>query len=205
MSVRLNKSSRESIVHRVLAVAFDDKFKEVTARVVKQFPKFRATLLGKHAKAYDSLPDSWKRSGMFSTFTLTFDRTHHTVPLPEATSLPEHFSVEAVRRKTGEMSVRLKNRWRSHDLKKQYEDADAALEVLRAPLEELAQLIVEREVMEEEVESVVNSVSTEKRLYEVWPELVEIVPPSENPARGTAMAVDVDKLNAKIPLPQEKK
>lgn len=203
MSVRLNKGRREFIVRRVLAAAFEKKVKAAEAKVNKDFPKFRKTLLGKHAKAYDSLPTVWRRGDQRSAFTLQLPSGNTVLKLKELVYIPIHFGFAAVRRKSGEYAVEMSLHW-NKTAADYYEGHEAALDVLRPSLVELITLLEEQGVMEAEVEAVVNSVSTEKRLYEIWPELAEIVPPSDGEKRGTALTVNIDKLNEKIPLPQKK-
>ncbi|MGO2457029.1 Nmad5 family putative nucleotide modification protein [Vibrio casei] len=52
-----------------------------------------------------------------------------------------------------------------------------------------------------EVGAIVNSVTTIKKLVEVWPECVDLLPPEEKQT-GTAMVANVDNLNAMIGLPK---
>lgn len=207
MSVRLNNSIRDSIVNRVAAAAFDKKMKAAQAKVLKAFPKFRKTLLGKHAKAFDSLPDEWQRKHRFSAMRIDTPVGVHYLNLPETITMPEAgISVSALKRKDGSLSLELLTRFRAETTPEFFPDHDAAFEVLRPSLEELITLHIERHVMQSEVRAVVESVTTFKRLYEVWPELIEIIPPPDDNRRATskAMTVNIDKLNEKIPLPQKK-
>ncbi|MBZ7312623.1 hypothetical protein FMK79_17585 [Klebsiella oxytoca] len=59
-----------------------------------------------------------------------------------------------------------------------------------------------------EIESTVwaalNSVTTLKRLVEVWPESKELIPESSDDARTTLPALKVEDLNRMIGLPTEK-
>lgn len=58
----------------------------------------------------------------------------------------------------------------------------------------------EKTALRSKLVALVHSVSTYKKLYEVWPELAEIVPPDDD--RPTQMlSVDVKELNRLIPLP----
>lgn len=208
MSVRLNKARREFIIRRVLDAAFSAKIKEAKAKVVKVVPEFRKTLMGKHTEAYDSLPENWTRRDQLASLVVGLDGAIYNVELPEAIRFPVRFTFNTIRRKTGELSVEIvAMRFHSRTSLDEgvYEGLPAAFEAIRPSLEELVALYDERRTMEAEVRAVVSSVTTEKRLYEVWPELVEIVPPTESSARGTALAVNIDELNKKIPLPQEKR
>lgn len=52
-----------------------------------------------------------------------------------------------------------------------------------------------------DVGAIVNSVTTIKKLVEVWSECVDLLPPEEKQT-GTAMVANVDNLNAMIGLPK---
>lgn len=205
MSVRLTKTRREQITARVLDVSFTKKINVALGKVTKAFPKFRRTLLGRHAKAFDSLPERWHRDHRVSSVPITVPSGgNYHIRLPEATALPARISISTVRRKSGEYEFELTTGWSNRGVDDYFDDPAAAVEVLRPSLVELITLLDERGVMQQEVDAIVSGVTTEKRLYEVWPELIEIVPPTESKARGTAIAVNIDNLNRKIPLPQNK-
>lgn len=51
-----------------------------------------------------------------------------------------------------------------------------------------------------EVTAIVNSVTTIKKLLEIWPESKELLPPDEQ-VQSTAIVANVDNLNTMIGLP----
>ena len=60
-----------------------------------------------------------------------------------------------------------------------------------------------REVIRAQVESITDSVTTIKKLLEVWPEARELLPPNEQPVISNVPAVLISSLNAAIGLPTE--
>jgi hypothetical protein len=58
-------------------------------------------------------------------------------------------------------------------------------------------------VLTAQVMSVINSVTTIKKLIEVWPEARELLPPNEQPIISNLPAVLISSLNAAIGLPSE--
>ena len=59
--------------------------------------------------------------------------------------------------------------------------------------------------IKENVKAVVYSVSTTKRLVEVWPEAAELIPTDIEVVRAGLPAIDFANLNASIGIPSEKK
>lgn len=57
-----------------------------------------------------------------------------------------------------------------------------------------------RTSVKSEVTAMVNSVTTIKKLLEIWPEAKELLPPDEQ-VKSTAMVASVDNLNTMIGLP----
>jgi len=60
-----------------------------------------------------------------------------------------------------------------------------------------------RKVLRAQVESITDSVTTIKKLLEVWPEVRELLPPNEQPVISNVPAVLISSLNAAIGLPTE--
>ena len=61
------------------------------------------------------------------------------------------------------------------------------------------------EAIEANVKAVVYSVSTTKRLVEVWPEAAELIPSDIEVVRAALPAIDFANLNASIGIPSDKK
>lgn len=59
--------------------------------------------------------------------------------------------------------------------------------------------------IEENVKAVVYSVSSTKRLVEVWPEAAELIPSDIEVVRAALPAIDFNNLNASIGIPSDKK
>lgn len=74
-------------------------------------------------------------------------------------------------------------------------DAEKTLEDLQASKKQI----------KDNVQAVVYSVSTTKRLVEVWPEAAELIPAEVEVVRAGLPAVDFKSLNASIGIPSEKK
>lgn len=62
-----------------------------------------------------------------------------------------------------------------------------------------------RETIETETRAIVYSVTTIKKLLEIWPESRELIPNVNKPATGTGLVVNTTNLNAAIGLPKEEK
>lgn len=60
-----------------------------------------------------------------------------------------------------------------------------------------------KKVLTAQVMSVINSVTTLKKLVEIWPEARELLPPNEQPIISNVPAVLISSLNAAIGLPTE--
>lgn len=69
----------------------------------------------------------------------------------------------------------------------------------------LKELESSRNSIKENVKAVVYSVSTTKRLVEVWPEAAELIPTDIEVVRAGLPAIDFANLNASIGIPSEKK
>ena len=74
-------------------------------------------------------------------------------------------------------------------------DAEKALEDLKSS----------RQQIKDNVQAVVYSVSTIKRLIEVWPESAELIPTDVEVVRAGLPAINFENLNASIGIPTEKK
>lgn len=69
----------------------------------------------------------------------------------------------------------------------------------------LQDLISSRDSIKENVKAVVYSVSSTKRLIEVWPESAELIPTDVEVVRAGLPAINFENLNASIGIPSEKK
>jgi hypothetical protein len=56
-----------------------------------------------------------------------------------------------------------------------------------------------------EIAKVLNAVQTTKKLYEIWPELAEVVPKVEEAAEGKWMLPDMSRLNSVLGIGEKKK
>lgn len=67
--------------------------------------------------------------------------------------------------------------------------------------EEVDELEASRSKIRQEVQAMVYSVNTTKRLVEVWPESAELIPPANQVAKVGLPAINVASLNAAIGIP----
>ncbi|QXF36271.1 hypothetical protein CE143_14990 [Photorhabdus luminescens] len=63
-------------------------------------------------------------------------------------------------------------------------------------------LICKREEVENNVYAILNSVTTTKRLIEVWPEAKDLIPSEEVRIINTSFSVKVEDLNKMIGIPK---
>lgn len=207
-SVRLNKARREFIIRRVVEATAKKKHDEAVEALQEAFPKALNMLLGDHAKSWDSLPLEWLVPCKVTSISFRGNAAPGTVRLAEAVAIPNgdlHLSV--MRRKSGAYDVGFAARW-ADKLPPWLEDAPkktltAAAKLLTPAVTSLAELSALRAEVRAKTHELVHGVSTEKRLYEAWPELAEIVPPTLKATPARALAVTAGRLNELVPLPQE--
>lgn len=196
--MRLTSSMRADIVARVLKFKFEAPLKALDKAGAKLFDEVCDLLLGKHKKTLEALPANW--FPLAQTFSVTVGEVTFSVSgshprrLPDA--LPRTF--DAVKHRT--RSERAWN-WSADETG----DFKAVFELLEPHVRKRIALADEWKTLEAKLEALVHSVTTDTKLYELWPELAEIVPmatPTTN--NGTALTVSVKELNDLIPLPSKK-
>jgi hypothetical protein len=191
---RLTKDMRDEIVRKVLHYKFAEEEKALAAEGGRVFDAVIDAVQGEYKDKIAAVPEEY---------------FHRTIS----------FSVrvnDSKRRNRGENTVSVSgthpravpeghgfNRYSNLDMK---EVGEAAYKLAHDYAEKVLDKKDRRSSLKEKLTALVYSVTTTKRLYEVWPELAAIVPePKENqPAVGTALTVSVAELNKIIPLPPPK-
>lgn len=196
--MRLTNSMRDDIVRRVLKFKFEAPEKALKAEGNKLFGKIYDLLLGEHKAAIEKMPAHW--FPQLQSFVVDLDDATHVIeadyPRRLPGNLPRRF--DAVKHRT-----RTDRAWSwSTD---EAGDYKGVFKLLEPHARKLIELDAEREALRAKLKALVYSVTTVKKLYEVWPELAEIVPmPEDTTNTGTALTVSVADLNKAIPLPSKK-
>lgn len=209
MSVRLTKELRKDIVRRVLDYKFKQRSAALKARQHDVVVRVINEVVGEGTLA---VLKEWPAAWVGQLHGLTIDDTHggykHHLTLDKTLLVPANFHNQITW--TGTKGKRAGRR-----LKHYYERYWKFSSSTSAPSVEITDPVVvayaeEALAIEEEgkelkakLEALVNSVTTTKKLYEVWPELATIVPNTweQRDTHGTALVVSVADLNKTIPLP----
>lgn len=196
--MRLTNSMRGNIVAKVLKFKFEAQQKALDKEGHKLFDEVCDLLLGKHKKTVEALPADW--FPLAQTLCVSIDDVMYTLsgshPRRLPGSLPRTF--DAARHRT-----RSERSWSwQTDHGGEYK---AVFALLEPHVRKLIALSDERKTLEAKLNALVHSVTTDTKLYELWPELTEIVPMVEpTTAKGTALTVSIKELNELIPLPSKK-
>src|SRR5690606_4946118 len=154
-------------------------------------------LLGAHKVAFEAMPSDW----FPATQIFIVQDGRHTCritgeyprPIPE--NLPQVFDVKNHRTRGGRV-------WSWEDRSGEH---DAVFELVASHISAHVALDTEREALQAKLKALVYSVTSDTKLYELWPELAEIVPvPESTTSKGTALTVSIKELNELIPLPSKK-
>lgn len=188
MTTRLNKTNRAEIRRKLIAKRFDPERQLIANESDALFHKIVDAWLGEHKAAVEALPEGF----MLMAQSLRLGRR-------DSDRRTKYYRVEghAPRRVPAEQNTG----WESVE-------SDALPPALRAEIEVFKDRIDAFDKAEEtaraEIDKVLNSVQTTTRLYEIWPELVEVVPVVEGAAQGKWMLPDMSKLNKLLGLGEKK-
>lgn len=195
--MRLTNSMRDDIVARVLKFKFEATEKALELEGRKLFDKVYDLLLGANKKTFESLPSNWFPATQ--NFLVEDGRHACTLtgeyprPIPER--LPQAFDVKHHR-------TRGRRVWSWED---RSDEHDAVFELVAPHIAAHVALDTEREALQAKLKALVYSVTSDTKLYELWPELAEVVPvPEDTSSKGTALTVSIKELNNLIPLPSKK-
>lgn len=207
MSTRLTNAIREEIIKAAIAkTKFNERIKEKTQegelvlfellmefhggeesyrkleRQVREVKTKVENLRGK--KIYTEF-------GIFTSWDYKFNLGGKTVGLPNMNLLPDQYS-SLTRLNPTERMVFSAN----HKLVEQYFKIQGEIDDLHKS----------KENVRTDVEAMVYSVNTTKRLVEVWPESAELIPAGSQVIKAGLPAINIDSLNAAIgiPTPPEK-
>lgn len=200
---RLTKQDREFVHRRVMDFKFADAHKALRAEAEKALHAAAKVALGKHYDNYNALPEDWTRAIHSVAITVDGQKDFYAA-LTTPIRFPVAFSLTVSKGKRGYV-VDL-GRWGGVLVMKENAlDQEGFLAEMRPVCEKIHDHVLLRCEVSTTVEGVLNSVTTWNKLYELWPELAEIVPPpAAGTQRSTALTVDIKKLNELIPLPTEK-
>lgn len=166
MSDRLNKRSRGVLLGKLTDKAFKKKFEVLAAKKKTMFAKVMASVFRAEAKWLAAAPKGALPTSGYLEIVMRGD---NTVALQgDPVSVPYTWYTEHVRYHY--------NRTISWDSLSKKITTGLATE-LKAFLDECVALDKEHEKFKSEARAVLDSVTTVKRLYEVWPELNELMPP----------------------------
>ncbi len=178
---RLTKQLREKMLSTVLDHAFLDKQKKAKADLITIGEKIYSDVYGPHIDAMKSLPKGWLQKS--STVSIAIAGQSHSVELGESKLI----------------GYDQYGKWNKAKL--YVGDELIAVEYLGL-LEKSKDLTEERRQMQREVNAVLESVHTFKKLWEVWPECKSLLEKFEaKPTIAILPAVQVDRLNSALGLP----
>lgn len=179
MSGRLTKDLRERMARCVLNNAFEVKQKEADKNLRLAGDKIHADIYGAHLKAMQSLPKDWLPMSWYIRIAIAGQ--NHEV----------YFSENRI---TGEKH----NYYRP---KLYVGDEPICIEYLKA-IDARDEVNKQRKAMEREVNAILFSVQTFKKLWEVWPESKSLLEKFvSKPSVAMLPAIQFKSLNEKLGLP----
>ncbi|QIC69778.1 Nmad5 family putative nucleotide modification protein [Acinetobacter indicus] len=178
---RLTKQLREKMLAEVLDHAFAEKQKQATSELILAGEKIYLDVYGDHLEAMSSLPKGWLQKS--SNLSVAIAGQRHSVDHGKSKLIGyDHYG-----------------KWQSAKL--YVGDEQVAIDYLKAN-EKVQDLKDQRSNMCREVNAVLESVHTFKKLWEVWPECKSLLEKFEQkPAIAILPAVQVHRLNAALGLP----
>lgn len=205
MSTRLTNDLRADIVRGVLEFKFAAGEKLLAVEGKKLFETTLDALLDPHKAAIEALPQEWRSET--SNLAIVDVASRESFLLSGARRIvPSKFNsrinlIGTVGKKAPRRLVYNYSRYDNNGLTRDLKLPELFEHVLKA-----FALRAERKELSAKLEALVAGVTTTKKLYEVWPELAEIVPDDWSPktSAGTAITVSVAELNRAIPLPTKK-
>src|SRR5688500_1296845 len=179
---RLTIAARDNILRRVLDFKFKKRLQDQKNKGAELFDKVVDLMLGKYKETVESLPDGW--IPLVSQLQIDIDGTHYYIsghhPRRVPDELPQYF------RFTKETVAQAKRRRYMTAV-----EAGAAVKLLLPWVEAQRELQEERDELEHKIRALLYSVTSDKRLYEAWPELHEIIPFVEEDVRSTGTSLTV--------------
>lgn len=179
---QLTKSLRERMCRRVLNNAFSEKIDELKRVQVQLADKIYNDIYGAHLKTMNSLPKGYFKSQGYLYISIAGQ---------------EHYL------SFSESKIVAHNHDKRDKAKLYVGDEPVAIEWLKA-VGDLENLQKKRSEMEYEVEALLASVTTFKKLWQVWPECKSLLEDFESkPTVALLPSIQVKKLNAALGLPVE--
>lgn len=178
---RLTNNLRERMAQSVLNNAFEAKQKEAERDLHLAGDKFHTDIYGAHLKAMQSLPNGWLPMNLRIRIAIAGQNHDVTFSEPRITGERHHYCRP----------------------KLYVGDEPIALEYLKA-VDVVEDIKKQRNSMKHEVEAILNSVQTFKKLWTVWPASKSILEKFETkPVVALLPAIQFDKVNAALGLPVE--
>ncbi|QVJ12920.1 hypothetical protein [Pseudomonas phage PSA20] len=182
MAVRLSNYIREQVRDAILAHSFSDREKALDAREKELALEFYNDLYPEAIRAHMyALPNGFLEVRS-SIRVQVVGESYHSLDLPE--------------------KKRVADCW-SHNPGKVYEADHPLGEKLRTYLKDRAQFKREREEAKTGAWAVLESVTTVKKLIEVWPEVEQFARPFAVESPSRAIALPIKDLNARLGLPPQ--
>ena len=181
---RLTKQLREKMLETVLDHAFTSKQQAAKREKIAAGEKIYQDIYGAHLIAMDSLPKGFMNQGRFIYIAIAGQK--HCVELSEVKKIGYYHD------------------HRHSETAKLYVGDETVAQEFLAAVDVSADLEKQRKAMHREVNAVLESVHTFKKLWEVWPECKSLLEKFEQkPAIATLPAVQAHRLNAALGLPVE--
>ncbi|MCT8349820.1 hypothetical protein LGZ99_22110 [Photorhabdus temperata] len=203
MSKKLTKDLKKEIVNNALSLAgIEEGFKQIELDKCQLAKDIRVTALGGEDKVkywdelYENILDQIKE------FNRNIDR-HIDIIGAESEEILVGFGGRqmwlAYGRDENENRIRLITPARDHCLF----NAEHELSVRFTKIEEkLSELNNKKDEIKNNVYAILNSVTTTKKLVEVWPEAKDLIPSEEVRIINTSLSVKVEDLNKMIGIPK---
>lgn len=183
---RLTKQLREKMLEAVLDHAFASKQQAANRELIAAGEKIYTDIYGAHLIAMESLPNGFMNTGRYVYIAIAGQK--HCVELSEKKKIG--YSHDSRHSNSAKLYVG---------------DEPVAKEFMKA-VEVVSDIKAQRSQMHREVNAVLESVHTFKKLWEVWPESKSVLEKFEDkPAIAILPAVQVDRLNSILGLPSEDK
>ncbi len=188
MSTRLTKAKRDEIAKLLITRGFDYRYKTLEARGKPLFMRIVSAAWGESYELVQKIPTEMFNSDACVHVRLTCGDTYSLQSdFPKRT--PSYFETWRGERSARNISSPT-DPTLNHDINRLLDDANAYFK--------------ERSQAEADIYMVLNSVTTTKRLYEIWPELAPVVPQVEHATSTcTALAPVISDLNRRLNLTRQ--
>lgn len=181
---RLTKTLRESMLKAVLDHAFNEKQAAANSVLVQCGEAIYQDIYGPYQDAMNSLPKNWLHTT--SQITVAIAGQRHEVKISEQRPVGDNqrYWNEYAKLYVGDEQIVLN-----------YQKAADVIEALKS----------HRNAMKREVDAILNSVHTFKKLWEIWPESKCILEKFETkPTVALLPAIQIEKVNSALGLPTDK-